>query len=65
MTFTFRSTNSDGTINGVELTPAQALDLGAGKPIVDFPRDERVHIGERDQITYHESATPQQPDEAA
>ena len=37
----FRSTTiSDGTIDEIELTPEQALDLGSGEAIAYLPRDE-------------------------
>jgi len=65
MSYTFRSSNPDGTINQIELTGDQALDLGAGKPIAYFPRDERVLVADDGQITYRESAIPEQRDEAA
>ena len=65
MSYTFRSTNGDGTINEVELTPEQALDLGAGKAIAHFPRDERVSVDNDGRIIRRESAIPQQRDEAA
>ena len=65
MSYTFRSTNSDGTVNEIALTPEQALDLGSGKAIAYFPRDERILIDDNGTIEYHESAMPQQLDNAA
>ena len=39
--YMFRSTTiSDGTIDEIELTPEQALDLGSGEAIAYLPRDE-------------------------
>ena len=65
MTYTLRSINPDGTKNETEITAEQALDLGAGKPITYFPRDERLLIDEDGTITHRESAIPQMRDEAA
>jgi hypothetical protein len=57
-TFTFRSTEQDGTIREIELTPEQALDLGAGKAIAYTPRDERIVVDDDGTITYREDARP-------
>jgi len=62
---TLRLPLEDGTIRGVELTPEQALDLGAGQPIAYFPRDERLLVDEDGTITHHASAIPQMRDDAA
>jgi hypothetical protein len=61
MTYTFRSTEPDGTVREVEITGEQALDLGAGQPIAYFPRDERVPVDEHGRIIRRERAIPQQP----
>ena len=37
--YTVRSTEQDEAIHEVELTPEQALHLGAGKAIAHTPRD--------------------------
>ncbi len=55
----------DGTTHEIEMTTGQLLDVNAGKPVAYFPRDERILIDEDGTITRHESAIPQQPDEAA
>lgn len=65
MSYTFRSTNKDGTINEIELTPEQALDLGSGRAIAYWPRDERTLVDDDGTIVYRESAVPKQLDEAA
>ena len=65
MSYTFRSTNRDGTINEIELTPEQALDLGSGKAIAYFPRDERLLLDEDGTIVHHGSAISQQLDGVA
>ena len=65
MTDAFRSTNLDGTINEIELTPDQAGDLIAGKPITYTPHDARVLVDDDGQVVYRESAIPQRRDEAA
>lgn len=58
-TFTLRSVGQDGTVHEVEITPEQALDLGAGKPIAYVPRDEGFRVDEDGTITTRESAVPQ------
>ncbi len=65
MSYTFRSTNKDGTINEIELTAEQAFDLGNGRAIAYFPRDQRIAVDEHGTIVHRESAVPQQLDEAA
>ena len=64
MSYTLRSKNPDGTINEIELTPEQALDLGAGKAIAYAPRDERVLVDDDGEIIHRESAIPQRPEAA-
>jgi hypothetical protein len=63
--YTLRSTNDDGTISKVELTPEQAFDLGAKKPIAYFRRDERILMDGDGTITQRHSAIPPPLDEAA
>jgi len=57
-TFKLRSIDTDGIINEVEITPEQALDLGAGQPIAYFPHDERAAVDDDGQIIHRESARP-------
>lgn len=59
MSYTLRSTNRDGTKNATEITPEQALDLSAGKPIAYLPRDERILVDDDGTITTHDVALPQ------
>lgn len=63
MSYTLRSKNIDGTISAEELTPEQALDLGAGHAIAYAPRDERLLVDDDGQIIHRESAISQQLDE--
>ncbi len=65
MSYTLRSTNPDGTVNEVELTPEQASDLQAGRAIAYTPRDEAVLIDDDGTIIWRESAIPQKRHEAA
>lgn len=64
MTYTYRSTEQDGTVREVEITAEQALDLGAGTPMAYSPRDERMLVDKQGRIVRRESAIPQRPDEA-
>ncbi len=57
-TYTFRSRDQDGTINEVESTPEQALDLGSGRAIAYWPHDEKILVDDAGQIIKHESAIP-------
>jgi len=52
-------------IRETKITPAPALDLGAGKPIAYFPRDETIGIDGDGQVVHGEDARPQYQDEAA
>jgi hypothetical protein len=56
--FTFRSRNADGTINEIELTPEQALDLAAGQPIGYAPHDKQILVDDDGTIIHRESAVP-------
>lgn len=60
-TFTLRYGDQDGTKHEVELSPEQALDLGAGKAIAYFPHDERILVDEAGTITRREDARPLRP----
>ena len=60
MSYTFRSKNSDGTINEIELTPEQAIDLGNCRAIAYFPHDERIAVDGDGRIIHHQSAIPRQ-----
>lgn len=42
--FTFRFLESDGSVSEIEITPEQALDIGAGVGFSYSPRDERILI---------------------
>lgn len=65
MSYTFRSPNPDGTVDEVELTREQALDLVAGGAIMYTPRDQGLLIDENGAIIWRSSAIPQRLDEAA
>ena len=65
MSYTFRSTNSDRTINETAITAEQALDLRRQPGIAYSPRDERILIDDNGTTIYHASASPQQLDGAA
>ncbi|HWI06590.1 MAG TPA: hypothetical protein VNT54_03650 [Solirubrobacteraceae bacterium] len=65
MSYTLHSTSSDGTIREIELTPEQALDVGAGLPIAHTSRNERISVDEDGRIIRREPAIAQQLDEAA
>ncbi|HEV2060285.1 MAG TPA: hypothetical protein VGR11_13080 [Solirubrobacteraceae bacterium] len=65
MSYTLRSKNSDGTINGTAVTAEQAATLAAGRASAYSPRDERLLVDDDGQIIHRESAIPQQLDEAA
>ena len=65
MSYTFRSKNSDGTINETAITAEQAAVLQASGPMTYTVRDERLLIDEHGQIIHADSAIPPQLDEAA
>jgi negative regulator of replication initiation len=62
-TYTFRSRNQDGTLNEVEVTPDQALNLNAGRAMAYWARDEKTLVNDHGEITHYESAIPETPDE--
>ena len=61
---TLRTVDADGSVRETKLTPAQALDLGAGKPVTFFPRNETIGIDEDGQVVHGEDAPPQCRDAA-
>lgn len=64
-TFTLRSVEADtGIVRETKLTPAQALDLGAGKAIAYAVRDEEPFIDEDGRLGVRDSAIPVRPDAA-
>lgn len=62
--FTFSCVEQDGTRREIAITPAQALDLGAGEAIAYTPRDEQILVNDDGTITRRESAVPEQADAA-
>ena len=60
-TYIFSAKNADGSFEEVEMTAAQALDLGAGKAIAYFPHDERLSIRDDGTIVHRQSAVPLDP----
>jgi len=62
--FTLRAVLEDGSIHETEITPAQALDLGAGEAIAYTPRDEQILVNDDGTITRRESAVPELADAA-
>jgi hypothetical protein len=65
MSYTFRSMNADGILNGIELTPERAFDLAAGDVIACFRRDERILVSPDGRTIRRQSVIPQRLGQAA
>lgn len=57
-TYTLRTTAEDGGVRETEITPGQALDFAAGKPISYAVCDEGIGVEEDGTIVLRDSAVP-------
>lgn len=58
LTIRFSGPHNRDVVHELEVTPEQALDLGAGKPVTHFIRGEQVLVGEDGELIERDSAVP-------